>query len=746
MAYRWLNLAIMALLASAPVGSPAQSISGTAGTQFAAVKIGGGGYVVDIDISPDGLTRLVRTDVYGGYIWNTAAAKWDQLVTSASMPAADAVPGNNGSGTGIYVLAVAPSGSSRLYMAYPGLADLPSTVYRSDNRGKTWSKTNLSPAIMSMQDAGRMFGPKMAIDPVNPDVVYIGDTAGRIHFTLDGGSRWNEISTSAIPAGAEPAIVFDRGSGKRDGRTIGIFIVTGANGVYRSTDAGSTWARTAGGPNSVRRLMGAPGGTIYATDNDRSSAQNVWKFSNGTWTRLAPASAGKGNSWHSIAVDPRDPRHVVVGMQAGNIDSSYDSGVTWIGYYPGAAVRAAADVPWLAWTLEDWMSNGNMLFDPVAADKLYFAEGIGVWYTQPRADAGRPTWTSETAGIEELIVDDLLVPPGGKPILAVQDRGVFRIDDPEQYPARHGPARDASIRHGWAIDYASGEPSFIAGIFNGGAIDRSGYSKDGGSKWVPFPSNAPASAPGNLGGSIAVSTPVNIVWAPANNGRPFYTLDGGATWVECNFQADLPSKGELGWSFSFYQNRHVFTADRVLPNMFYAYNYGPSASPNVAGTYRSIDGGRTWAKVAGGFGAAGAAGTSARLASVPGRAGHLFFAVGATTARDPHPYNVPLKRSRDGGATWIDLPNTQETWAVGFGKAAPGQSYPSVYIAGYANLDLSSGLYRSDDDCATWTRLTGVHFGSLDLIRAISGDMNVYGTFYIGFAGSGGGRGKLREH
>jgi len=89
--------------AAAPVAASAQSDGGTAGTEFAAVKIGGGGYVVDMDISSDGLTRLVRTDVYGGYIWNTATANWDQLINSASMPAAEAVPGNNGSSTGVYL-------------------------------------------------------------------------------------------------------------------------------------------------------------------------------------------------------------------------------------------------------------------------------------------------------------------------------------------------------------------------------------------------------------------------------------------------------------------------------------------------------------------------------------------------------------------------------------------------------------------------------------------------------------------
>ncbi len=126
-------------------------------------------------------------------------------------------------------------------------------------------------------------------------------------------------------------------------------------------------------------------------------------------------------------------------------------------------------------------------------------------------------------------------------------------------------------------------------------------------------------------------------------------------------------------------------------------------------------------------------GTSARLATVPGRAGHLFFAVGSTGIREKHPHDVPLKRSRDGGRTWQDVRKTEEVWAIGFGKSAPGRSYPALYIAGFANDDRVPALYRSIDDAASWQKLTSYPAGNVDAIRAISGDMNAYGRIYFGF-------------
>ena len=235
----------------------------------------------------------------------------------------------------------------------------------------------------------------------------------------------------------------------------------------------------------------------------------------------------------------------------------------------------------------------------------------------------------------------------------------------------------------------------------------------------------------------------DMVWATANNGRPFYTQNGGRTWQVARFPTELPTSGELGWSFSFYQNRHVFAADRVLPGTFYAYNYGPPTAVAAAGTYRSSDGGATWARVSKGFGIPGSMGTSARLATVPGQPGHLFFAAGTIGLFDRHPYDFPLKRSRDGGRSWQDLRKTQEVWAIGFGKAASGKAYPTLYIAGFANGDREPALYRSIDEGVSWQKLVSYPAGNIDAIRAISGDMNAYGRVYYGFSGSGAGYGVI---
>lgn len=186
----------------------AQTFSGMSGSGFsssptawAPLKIGGGGYITGIDMSPDGATRVVRTDTYGGFVLDGNV--WRQLVTSASMPVAHRIPGN---GFGIYELRVAPSNSNRLYMVWQGY------VFRSDNKGATWTETAFAQVdpetSANANDAPRLAGEKMAVDPQNADVVLVGTTEDGLWRTEDGrGSRSRPSrSTPDRRAGSGPSL------------------------------------------------------------------------------------------------------------------------------------------------------------------------------------------------------------------------------------------------------------------------------------------------------------------------------------------------------------------------------------------------------------------------------------------------------------------------------------------------------------------------------------------------------------
>src|SRR5271166_1855515 len=126
-----------------------------------------------MDVAPDG-TTVVRTDTYGAYIWN--GTEWQQLITSTSMPAAFVTPD---SGQGVYEIQIAPSSTNILYMSYEGY------VFKSANDGATWTQTSFSQVSENANDAYRGLGQKMAVDPDNPNVVYVGSPQNGLFVTTN---------------------------------------------------------------------------------------------------------------------------------------------------------------------------------------------------------------------------------------------------------------------------------------------------------------------------------------------------------------------------------------------------------------------------------------------------------------------------------------------------------------------------------------------------------------------------------
>jgi hypothetical protein len=694
------------------------------------LRIGAGGWLTGIDISADGSTRVVRTDTYGAYILTTLAAQWQPLVTATSMPAGDATVDKN---AGVYEIRIAPRTPTRLYMAYRGY------IYRSNNSGGAWSLTSFSNVAMDPNDGYRMFGQKMAVDPANADVVYAGTPQNGLWVTTDGGTSWTQVT--AVPAslavsGGYPGItgiVFDPNSGTTGGKTNTVYAVSNGNGVYRTTNAGSSWSAMSGSPATAKHAQTSSDGYYYLVTNSGNVATQMYRWDGSVWTNITPP--GNSQIYDVVTIDPSNATRLIAVREGGYLNQSHDRGASWDGIV-WTMSRAATDVPWLAWTLETYMSVGDAAFDPLVANKLWFAEGIGVWSTiLPVTTPGLVTWTSQSQGIEQLVANQILAPSGGMPMVASWDRAFFRVANPDVYPSTHLVDQSHAIVHGWALDYASTNTAFIAGLVdNFGPVEQSGYSTDGGQTWHVFSTVPAFSTPGAgtpIGGCIAASTPNNIVWVPSNKNAPYYTTNQGVTWTKISLPGVNDDSTATGWGNlhpAYYLRRYIVTADRVAATTFYLYL-------GAIGVFKSTDGGATWTKVfSGTLGGDGGFNTG-KLRSVPGQSGHLFFTAGLESP--PHPGNLPFLRSTDGGATWTNVnTNVKEVIDFGFGKAASGGSgYPAIFIAGWVNNVY--GTWQSDDIGATWTNLTTWPINSLDAVVAVEGDKDVYGKVYLGFSGSG---------
>ena len=78
-----------------------------------------------------------------------------------------------------------------MYMMYEGY------VFQSTNKGTTWTETSFAPVTENPNDAYRMDGQKMAVDPENPNVVYVGTPQNGLFVTTNGGTTWQSVS--AVP-------------------------------------------------------------------------------------------------------------------------------------------------------------------------------------------------------------------------------------------------------------------------------------------------------------------------------------------------------------------------------------------------------------------------------------------------------------------------------------------------------------------------------------------------------------------
>ena len=112
-----------------------------------------------------------------------------------------------------------------------------------------------------------------------------------------------------------------------------------------------------------------------------------------------------------------------------------------------------------------------------------------------------------------------------------------------------------------------------------------------------------------------------------------------------------------------------------------------------------------------------------QLYPTPGRSGDLWIAA----------YDG-LHHSTDDGKSFVRMPAVDQLHAFGFGKSAPGKSYPALYLIGAVHG--VHAIFRSDDEGEHWTRIND-DLHQWGLLLQISGDPRIYGRVYVGTHGRG---------
>jgi photosystem II stability/assembly factor-like uncharacterized protein len=145
-------------------------------------------------------------------------------------------------------------GRTRVMLIHP---TVPTTMYAAGVAGGVWKTTNGGASWAPLADLmANLAVSSMAMDPVNPDVIYAGTGEG--YFNID--------------------------------------MVRGA-GIFKTTDAGMTWAQLANTNNSdfyyVNKIVVSPNNALQVYAATRSG---LWRSTDGgtTWIQMLNAAGGNG--------------------------------------------------------------------------------------------------------------------------------------------------------------------------------------------------------------------------------------------------------------------------------------------------------------------------------------------------------------------------------------------------------------------------------------------------------------------
>ncbi|MEY2246757.1 cellulose binding domain-containing protein [Streptomyces sp. BF23-18] len=747
--------AVLALAAGLLAGTPPALAASTPTTTVAAdtytwknARVDGGGFVPGIVFNrSEKNLAYARTDIGGAYRWVQATKSWTPLL--------DSVGWNEWGHSGVVSLASDSVAPDKVYAAvgtYTNSWDPTNgAVLRSADRGASWQKTDL-PFKLGGNMPGRGMGERLAVDPRRNSVLYLGAPSGKgLWRSTDSGVTWSQVTSFPNPgnyvqdatdtsgyASDNQGVVwvtFDESTGTSGSatQTIYVGVADKDNAVYRSTDGGATWSRLAGQPTghlAHKGVLDAANGYLYLAYSDTGGPYDggkgqLWRYATktGTWTDISPvAEADTYYGFSGLSVDRQHPGTVMATAYSSwwpdtQIFRSTDSGGTWTKAwdytsYPNRSNRYTMDVssvPWLTFGANPsppeqtpklgWMTEG-LEIDPFDSARMMYGTGATIYGTENLTnwDTGSQfTVRPMVQGLEETAVNDLASPPSGAPLLsALGDIGGFRHTDLTKVPSMMYTS--PNLTSTTSLDFAETNPNTVVRVGNLDSGPHIGFSTDNGANW--FAGSDPSGVTG--GGTVAAASDGSrFVWSPAGTGVQ-YTTGFGTSW---SASSGIPAGA-------------VVESDRVDPKTFYGFKSGKF--------YVSSDGGAT-------FTASSATslpgGDSVRFKALPGTKGDVWLAGGASDGA------YGLWHSTDGGASFTRLSNVEQADTVGFGKAATGASYQTLYTS--AKIGGVRGIFRSTDKGASWTRINDDAHQWGWTGAAITGDPRVYGRVYVATNGRG---------
>ncbi len=246
-------------------------------------------------------------------------------------------------GQQIQSIAIDPRDPNRLYVAVVGHPFGPNEergLYRSTDGGASFQKV-----LGSGADTGAV---DVAIDPNHPDTLYASlwasrngpwnlvqvytlYDAGGLFKSTDGGSTWTKLSNGLPAKAGRIGIAVARADSNR---LYTLVEEPDGCGVFRSDDAGASWKQTNAEERVCGRTEDFAGITADPKNADEVYSANTTTYRSNdggtTWSGIKGAPGG--DDYHTVWIDPNDPRIILLGCDQG-ATLSVNGGLTWSSWY-----------------------------------------------------------------------------------------------------------------------------------------------------------------------------------------------------------------------------------------------------------------------------------------------------------------------------------------------------------------------------------------------------------------------------
>lgn len=730
------NVARILLVGSFLVGA----VQAATGYQWKSVVVGGGGFVDGFVYHPKIAGLLyTRTDMGGAYRWNSTSNSW--------IPLTDWI-GSVSDDMGILSIALDPNDGSKVYLLTGKYSNSWTGewghVLISKDTGKTFTRTELRFKNGGNLD-GRGSGERLAVDPNKGTILFIAGSGwdlskdgvftarfrGSLWKSIDGGATFDSVATG--PTGNGMFVLFDPSSGTSGNPTATIYAGydssnSGAPALWRSKDGGATWSVVAGQPAGLIPTSGCiHGTTAYFSFNNSVGPNNItsgklmrFSTSDDSWSEVSPVNAADFG-YGTPCIDRQNPSRLVVSSvdrwgEGDDVWLSNNNGTTW----SSKLLDGTLDLkfaPWKSARTPHWLACVQI--DPFDSSVALFGTGYGVFRTTNLL-AESSVWSAADSNLEETVPLQMVCPTSGAALLsAMGDQGGFRHVTLDKAPSTcHMP--DVGTTKGIDIAWKN-QAVFVKTHSAANAANSLGeISNDSGKTWIAFKTNPtgvviPSAANNWTGGGGTRSIGLNadgtaIVWTPPFAAGAYYSKDNGATWTKSTSSTAIVPEGATPFGDKV-NPANMYIMDTKSGTMFVSTDAGITFTGG--GNFLALD---DWES------------NNSQAVSVPGYEGVLLVAA-------DHAWGGGgLYLSTDAGKTFKKISNVTSATKVTVGKAAPGKSFPAVYILG--KVSNMYGFFRSDDSTATWTRINDDQhqFGT---IHYLTGDMSAYGRLFVAVEGRG---------